>query len=160
VVQLTVSKKEQLEFLLHRAWEIEKKFESMSTWEAFMNVGSKYRKTVLTLAKDSHNHRLNLEEILKDLDLEAPREEIDRSEFRFEGKDSMLILQDVAKMDEAARDLYKDLAENTDPKLIAGLSSRKGARFFYQTMNQMVDDENRHVGMVRKLTGHVRRVQL
>ena len=80
---MAISTKEELQFLLHRGWEIEKKFESLSAWSGFVAVGSNYRMTVLTLARDSHLHRLNLEKLLKTLGFEAPTNEIPEGPFDF-----------------------------------------------------------------------------
>jgi hypothetical protein len=156
---MAISTKEDLQFLLHRGWEIEKKFESLSAWSGFVAVGSNYRMTVLTLARDSHLHRLNLEKLLKTLALEAPTNEIPEGTFDFEGMLDSEILQKTVKQDEIARDLYTKIVENTDPKIVSALSGREDADFFFQTLKQMVEDETRHIGMVRKIAGHITRIQ-
>ena len=82
---MAISTKEELQFLLHRSWEIEKNFESLSVWKGFVALDSNYRKTVLTLARDSLKHRLELEKLLKTLNLESPNSEIIKEAFNFEG---------------------------------------------------------------------------
>ena len=156
---MAISTKEELQFLLHRGWEIEKKFESLSAWSGFVAVGSNYRMTVLTLAKDSHLHRLNLEKLLKTLDLEAPTNEIPEGTFDFTGMLDSEILQKTIEQDEIVRDLYTKIVENTDPKIVSALSGGKDVEFFYQTLKQMVEDETRHINMVRKIKGHIKRIQ-
>jgi len=156
---LSISTKEELQFLLHRGWEIEKKFESLSAWKGFVAVGSAYRKTTLTLARDSHKHRLDLEKLLETLDLEAPTNEIPEGTFDFVGMFDSEILQKIIGNDEIAADLYAELAEKTDPKLVATLSGAENVEFFYQTLKQLIDDEKRHVNMVRALTGKIKRIQ-
>jgi len=62
--------KGRITYLIHRSWEIEKKFESVSTWKGFTTIGFSHRKLLLTLARDSQKHRLDLETILRKLSLE------------------------------------------------------------------------------------------
>ena len=156
---MAISTKEELQFLLHRGWEIEKKFESMSVWKAFVAVGSAYRKTILTLGRDSQKHRLALEKLLETLNLEAPSNEMREGNFDFTGKHDAEILREIAKQDEIAKDLYTELTEKTDPKLVASLSSKEVVELFYETLTQMMKDEERHINMVQNLAGHVKRIQ-
>ena len=154
---MAISTKEELQFLLHRGWEIEK-FESLAVWKAFTAVGSTYRRTILTLARDSENHRLELERLLKTLNLEPPTNEMVEGNFDFSGRHDSEILQEIAKQDEIAKDLYNEVAEKTDPKLIGTLSGEKAVELFYRTLKQIVKDEERHVKMVQDLAGHVKRI--
>jgi len=156
---LSISTKEELQFLIHRAWEIEKKFESLSAWKGFVSMGSTYRPTVLTLAGESYIHRLNLEKLLKTLDLEAPTDEIPDGTFDFTGMLDSEILQKIIEQDEIARDLYTKIVENTDPKVVSALLGGKDVEFFYETLKQMVKDETRHINMVRKIAGYIERIQ-
>ena len=82
---MSISTKEELQFLLHRGLEIEKKFESISAWECFVTVDSDNWKTVLSLARDSHKYRLDLEKLLETLNLEAATNEIPDATFDFGG---------------------------------------------------------------------------
>jgi len=159
VAQLSISTKEELQFLIHRAWEIEKKFESLSAWKGFVSIGKTYRSTVLTLARESYMHRLNLEKLLKTLNLEAPTNEIPDGNFDFTGMLDLEILQKIIENDETVRDLYTKIVENADPKIVSALSGKKDVDFFYQTLKQMSVDETRHIDMVRKIAGHVKRIQ-
>ena len=156
---MSISTKEELQFLIHRAWEIEKKFESLSAWKGFVSMGSTYRPTVLTLAGESYIHRLNLEKLLKTLDLEAPTDEIPDGTFDFTGMLDSEILQKIIEQDEIARDLYTKIVENTDPKVVSALLGGKDVEFFYETLKQMVKDETRHINMVRKIAGYIERIQ-
>jgi len=122
-------------------------------------MGSTYRSTVLTLARESYVHRLNLEKLLKTLDLEAPTNEIPEGTFDFTGMLDLEMLQKTIEQDEIARDLYTKIVENTDPKIVSALSGGKDVEFFYQTLKQMVEDETRHISMVRKISGHIKRIQ-
>jgi len=137
---LSISTKEELQFLIHRAWEIEKKFESLSAWKSFVSMESTYRSTVLTLARESHVHRLNLEKLLKTLGLEAPTNEIPEGVFDFAGMLDSEMLQKTIENDERARDLYTQILENTDPEVVSVLCCGKDAEVFYQTLKQMVED--------------------
>ena len=156
---MAISTKEELQFLLHRGWEIEKKFESLSAWKGFVSVGPNNRMIVLTLARDSHKHRVNLERLLKKLDLEAPTNEIPEETFDFTGMLDSEILQKTIRQDEIVRDLYTKIVENIDPKLASALSGGKDVEFFYRTLKQMIEDETRHIDMVRKVAGHITRIQ-
>jgi hypothetical protein len=49
--------------------------------------------------------------------------------------------------------------ENTDPKVVSALSGGNHVEFFYQTLKQMVEDETRHITLVRKIAGHITRIQ-
>ncbi|MCJ7721144.1 hypothetical protein MUO98_01865 [Candidatus Bathyarchaeota archaeon] len=155
---MSISTKEELQFLLHRGLEIEKKFESISAWDGFVTVDSDNRKTVLTLARDSHMHRLDLEKLLETLNLEAATNEISDATFDFGGMLDAEILQKIIAQDEIAADLYTELAEKTDPKLVAALSGLKNVEFFYKTLEHIVEDEKRHMHMVKALTGTITRI--
>ena len=155
---MAISTKEELQFLLHRGWEIEKKFESLSVWKAFVAVGSAYRKTILTLGRDSQKHRLALEKLLKTLNIESPTNKMVEGNFDFSDKHDSETLQEIAKQDEIAKDLYSEIAEKTDPKLIVTLSGEKAVDLFYRTLKQLVNDEEKHVKMVKDLAGHLKRI--
>jgi hypothetical protein len=156
---LSISTKEDLQFLLHRAWEIEKKFESLSAWKGFVSMGQTFRSTVLTLARESYNHRLNLEKLLKSLNLEAPTNEIPDGVFNFTDMLDLEAIQKIVENDELVRDLYAKIVESADPKVVSALSGEKNADFFYQTLKRMIEDETRHISMVRKSSGHINRIQ-
>ena len=156
---MTISTKEELQFLLHRGLEIEKDFESLSVWKGFVSIGSKYRPTVLTLARDSHKHRLELEKLLKKLNLESATDEIPEELFDFKGMLDVEIHQKIVETDQTVADLYTELAKKTDPKLVAFLSGDEDVDFFYSMLNRLVEDENRHVNMVKSITGSIARIQ-
>ena len=156
---MTISTKDELQFLLHRALEIEKDFESISVWKGFVSIASKYRPTVLKLARESHQHRLELEKLLVVLKLDAPTDEIPEQAFNFEGMMDNEILQKIVENDQIAADLYSELAEKTDPKLISGLSGDENVSVFFDLLNRLVADEHRHVNMVKSITGDIIRVQ-
>ena len=156
---MTISTKDELQFLLHRALEIEKDFESISVWNGFVSIGSKYRPTVLTLARESHKHRLELEKLLKALNLDSPTDEIPEHTFDYEGLMDVEILQKIVENDQIAADLYSELAKKTDSKLVAGLLGDESVSVFYDLLHRLVEDENRHVKMVKSVTGDIVRVQ-
>ena len=156
---MSISTKEELQFLLHRAFEIEKKFESVSAWKGFVSVDSTYRKTVLVLARDSHKHRLDLEQLLNKLHLELPTSEIPDETFDFEGMLDSEILYRIVEQDQMVADLYGELVEMTDPKLVSSLSGTDDVSFFYDGLKRIVEDELRHVQMVKSISGNIKRVQ-
>ncbi|PVX26981.1 MAG: hypothetical protein CW716_04620 [Candidatus Bathyarchaeum sp.] len=156
---MSISTKEELQFLLHRAWEIEKKFESLSAWKGFVSVGQTFRSTVLTLARESYTHRLNLEKLLKSLNLEATTNEIPDGVFDFTGMLDSEAIQKIVENDEIVKDLYTKIVETTDPKVVSELSGGKNTDFFYQTLKRMIEDETRHISMVKKTAGRIERIQ-
>ena len=156
---MTISSKDELQFLIHRAWEIEKKFESLSAWKSFVSMGSSNRLTVLTLARESHVHRLNLEKILKILGLDVPTNEIPEVTFEFEGMLPSEMLLKIVEYDEMARDLYNHILENTNSQIISTLCRGKANEFFYKVLKQMIEDETKHICMVRKISGLIERIQ-
>jgi len=156
---LTISSKEELQFLIHRAWEIEKKFESLSAWKSFVSMGSSNRLTVLTLARESHAHRLNLEKLLKILGLEVPTNEIPEVTFEFEGVLPSEMLSKIVEYDEMARDLYNHILENTNSQIISTLYRDKDNEFYYKVLKQMIEDETKHIRMVRKISSLIERIQ-
>ena len=85
-------------------------------------MGQTFRPTVLTLARESYMHRLNLEKLLKTLGLEAPTNEIPKETFDFEGMLDLEAIQKIVQNDELVRDLYTRIVESTDPKLVSALS--------------------------------------
>ena len=127
--------------------------------KGFVSVGQKFRSTVLTLARESYNHRLNLEKLLKTLNLEDPTNEIPDQVFDFSGMLDSEAIQKIVENDEIAKDLYTKIVEGTDPKVVSALSGEKNVDFFYQTLKRMIEDETRHISMVRKLSGRIERIQ-
>lgn len=156
---MTISSKEELQFLIHRAWEIEKKFESLSAWKSFVSMGSSNRLTVLTLARESHAHRLNLEKLLKILGLEMPTNEIPEVTFEFESVLPSEMLSKIVEYDEMARDLYNHILENTNSQIISTLYRDKDNEFYYKVLKQMIEDETKHIRMVRKISSLIERIQ-
>jgi len=51
------------------------------------------------------------------------------------------ILQKIIAQDEITADLYTELADKTDLKLVAALSGLKNVEFFYKTLEHIVEDE-------------------
>ena len=127
--------------------------------KGFVSVGQKFRSTVLTLARESYNHRLNLEKLLKTLNLEDPTNEIPDQVFDFSGMLDSEAIQKIVENDEIAKDLYTKIVECTDPKVVSALSGEKNVDFFYQTLKRMIEDETRHISMVRKSSGRIERIQ-
>lgn len=155
---MVISTKEELEFLIHRSWEIEKNFELLSIWKGVLSVGSTNRKTILKLAKDSQKHKLDLEKLLEILNLEYPKMEIPSQSFDFENMLDIEILQKIIKNDETVLDLYCEIFEKTDPKLITYLSKEKNTDFFFNIFNKLIEDEKRHVNLVKSITGTITRI--
>ena len=110
------------------------------------------------MATDSHKHRIDLEKMLEILGLEASTDEIPNVKFDFEGMFDDEILQKIVEQDKIIADLYRELVEKTDPKLVAVLSGGKNVELFYQTLNRLITDENRHVRMVQALSGRITRI--
>jgi len=155
---MSISTKEELQFLLHRGLEIEKNFESLSAWKGFVFVESYHRKIVLVLARESNKHALDLEKMLKTLGLELPTSEFVQGIFDFEGMLDSEILHKIVRQDEIAADIYSELVEKTDPKLVRSLSGNEDTSFFYQSLKRIIEDEKRHVSMVKSLTGAIVRI--
>ena len=103
-------------------------------------------------------HRFDLEKLLETLNLEAATNEIPDAKFDFGGMLDAEILQKIIARDEIAADLYTELAEKTDPKLVAALSGLKNVEFFYKTLEHIVEDEKKHMHMVNALTGTITRI--
>lgn len=156
---MKISTEKELQFLLHRGWEIEKKFESLSVWKGFIAVSPAYRKIILTLGMDSENHRLALEKLLETLNLEVPTEIMLEGKFDFSGCYDAEILRKIAEQDEIAKDLYTELMKESAPKLIATLASGEAVELFRNTLAQLVKDEERHIAMVQNLAGNMKRIQ-
>jgi hypothetical protein len=74
------------------------------------------------------------------------REMISNFKDKYDGE----ILTEIAKQEEIARDLYTRILEKTDYKLFEGLTRTEDATFFYQILKQMVNDEKRHIEMMKK----------
>ena len=122
-------------------------------------MGQTFRSTVLTLARDSYTHRLNLEKLLKSLNLDAPTSEIPDGVFDFAGMLDSEAIQKIVENDEIVKDLYTKIVESTDPKIVSDLSGEKNVDFFYETLKRMIEDETRHIGMVKKTAGRIERIQ-
>ena len=69
------------------------------------------------------------------------------------------ILYKIVRQDEIAADIYSELVEKTDPNLVRSLSGNDDTSFFYQTLKRIIEDEKRHVSMVKSLTGAIVRIQ-
>ena len=122
-------------------------------------MGSSHRLTVLTLARESYAHRLNLEKILKILGLEVPTNEIPEVSFDFVGMLPAEMLLKIVEYDEMARELYNHILNNTNSQVFLTWCSGKDTDFFYKTLKQMVEDETKHICMVKKITGLIERIQ-
>ena len=144
--------------LLNRAWEIEKNFESVASWKAYITVDSNYRKTLLPLLLDSEKHRVNLEKLMVELNFKTPTNEKENL-FTFKDKYDSEILAEIVKQDEIARDLYTSILEKTDQKLLEEILRTNDATFFYQTLKQMVNDEKRHIEIVKNITPKINRIK-
>ena len=68
------------------------------------------------------------------------------------------ILQKIIKNDETVLDLYCEIFEKTDPKLITYLSKEKNTDFFFNIFNKLIEDEKRHVNLVKSITGTITRI--
>jgi hypothetical protein len=157
-VSLLNLSKEELNMLLNRAWEIEKNFESLASWKAYITVDSNYRKTLITLLLDSEKHIVNLEKIMVELNFKIPTNEREMI-FNFLDKYDSEVLTEIVKQDEIARDLYITILEKTDQTLLEGLTRTKDTTFVYQTLKQMANDEKRHIEMVKKITPKMKRIK-
>ena len=88
-----------------------------------------------------------------------PTSEIPDGVFDFMGMLDSEAIQKIVENDEMVKDLYKKIVESTDPKIVSALSDGKNVDFFYQTLKRMIEDETRHIHMVRKISGHIKRIQ-
>jgi rubrerythrin len=157
VSELNLSK-EELQFLLNRAWEIEKYFESLTSWKGYITVDSSYRKMLLSLLLDSEKHRVQLEQLLINLNFPIPTTASD-IHFHFQDKYDAEVLTEIAKQEEIARDLYTSIVENTDSTLIEELTRSNDTSMFYRTLDQLVKDEKRHIHLLRKNTSTITRIK-
>ena len=104
-------------------------------------------------------HRLNLERLLKTLNLEVPTNEIPDGVFDFTGMLDSEAIQKIVENDEMVKDLYTKIVESTDSNTVSDLSGEKNVVFFYQTLKRIIEDETRHIRMVRKASGRIERIQ-
>ena len=155
---MSISTKEELQYLLHRSWEIEKKFESISVWKGFTAITSTHRNLLLTLARDSQKHRLHLETILSKLGLEAPINEINDPKFDFDGMMDEEILQKIRAQDEMIAELYEEILEKTKADLVASLSDNNTVDIFFNTLKTLIEDEKRHVKLIKAVAGTIVRI--
>jgi len=155
---MSISTKEELQYLLHRSWEIEKKFESIPIWRGFTTITSTHRKLLLTLARDSQKHRLDLEMMLSKLGLAAPTTEIGDSQFDFNGMMDEEILQKIRGHDEMIAALYTEILEKTNTKLVATLSNDNDITFFVNTLKTLIQEEKRHVNLINSVAGNIIRI--
>jgi len=155
---MSISTKEELQYLLHRSWEIEKKFESIPIWRGFTTIGFSHRKLLLTLARDSQKHRLDLEMMLRKLGLAAPTTEIGDSQFDFDGMKDAEILQKIRAHDEMIAALYTEILEKTNTKFVATLGNDDDINFFINTLKSLIQDEKRHVNLINAVVGNIIRI--
>lgn len=88
-----------------------------------------------------------------------PTNEISDGVFDFTGMLDMEVIQKIVENDEVVKDLYTKLVESTDPKIVSDLFGEKNADWLYQTLKRMIEDETRHISMVKKIAGRIERVQ-
>jgi succinate dehydrogenase flavin-adding protein (antitoxin of CptAB toxin-antitoxin module) len=69
------------------------------------------------------------------------------------------ILLKIVEYDEMARELYTHILENTNSQVFLTLCSGKDTEFFYIALKQMIEDEIKHISMVRKISSLIERIQ-
>ena len=88
-----------------------------------------------------------------------PTNEMPDGVFDFSGMLDMEAIQKIVENDEIVKDLYTKLVESIDPKIVSDLSGEKNADCLYQTLKRMIEDETRHISMVKKIAGRIERIE-
>jgi hypothetical protein len=97
--------------------------------------------------------------MLKKLGLDAPTNEIPETSFAFNGLHNSEILDKTVEYDDMARELYIQFLEKTNPKVISFLIDGNDVAIFNAQLKQMIEDETRHIGMVKTMVSKIHRIQ-
>jgi len=132
--------------ILRRALEIEKGFENLAQWEAYVqSKNDDFRNTIFTMISESEHHASMVEGMLKELgaDLDG-KYGLKQMVFDFSGKDEKEILNELAKTEKLALDTYSNLKKTlvgTDTGTWLPQSSRG---YIIDTLIQLILDEEHH----------------
>ena len=88
-----------------------------------------------------------------------PTNEIPNGVFDFTDMLDMEAIQKIVENDEMVKDLYTKIVESTDRKTVSDLFGKKNADYLYQILKRMIEDETRHISMVKKIAGRIERIQ-
>ena len=88
-----------------------------------------------------------------------PTNEIPNGVFDFTDMLDMEAIQKIVENDEMVKDLYTKIVESTDLKVVSDLFGEKNADCLHQTLKRMIEDETRHISMVKKIAGRIERIQ-
>ena len=139
---------------LQKALEIEKGFETMAEWEGYVSVKEKeFREVLFQLVSDSARHSRTVESLLGMVRVTADNRglPLQPREFSFKTKSEAEIMAEISRMEHIMFDLYSDIRESlrsSGPSNL--LVDPDDASAFMTSLDELVNDESRHISIISK----------
>jgi len=155
---IDISNKEELQLLFGKALWMESKLELALQWEAYMNMGEKYRDLLFTIAHDSESHSIVLREIcsnIEGLDLQKEIEVFDSKEFDLSKMIDEENFTQMLRYELLALDIYTKLNNLTNRKFLEKIWKGKNIDEYYNKLKWLVKEEERHRDLIKPLVGRV-----
>jgi hypothetical protein len=153
----------ELNSLLGRAYWIETQFELIIQWKAYNEVSEELRDVLFVLSHDSEKHKMILQQLCDNLEGINPQQvtkdmAFDTRDFKFEGKLEEEIALHIQKNEYLALDIYKKIRDFSDKELIKTLWQGDNPVWFFQQLDFLIKEEQKHISMVQPYIGKIERI--
>ena len=148
--------------LLGRLYWVESEMELMGQWDAYTEVGERYRDILFTLSHDSEKHKTRLENLFSKIDgcdTNTVLSRTEREKIELKGKREEEILQEVLKYDQLALDLYRRVHSSVQRPLIRERWNGDDPDEFFRTLKWLIEEEKRHVALLKEHVGKPERIR-
>ncbi|UCE81470.1 MAG: hypothetical protein JSV94_03415 [Methanobacteriota archaeon] len=145
---------DELADLMHKALEIERGFELIAQWEGYVGVRKKeFREILFLLVSETNGHVRTLESMIEKIrteqDYRGPP--IQQRVFNFKGKNELEILTEISKIENIMLDIYSDIRDALkESDMTKILIDKNEARPFLTALENLIDDETRHLTTTSK----------
>ncbi|QLH75501.1 MAG: hypothetical protein HPY73_08725 [Methanomassiliicoccales archaeon] len=153
--------KAELAGILRKALEIEKGFENLAQWEAYVQAKNEgFRNMIFTMISESEHHATLVEEMLKRIGSgRTDQYELRKQVFDFTSREEKEIIGELARTEKLALDTYINIKQGLLLSDVSSWIPESDRRFLIETLDILIEEEMKHVEMTSKNIGKVERIR-
>jgi len=154
-----------LKSLLAKAFWVESRLENSPQWLGYIKIQDAQAKNVLfQISLESENHKSKLKEIIskiRDFDLEETLKDLnlEKPEYNFDRKKDAEIFQTIMESERFALEIYSKIIEAIDVNIIEKVWTGNDSKEFFSTFSWLIDQEKNHINLLEPFTlGNIERI--
>lgn len=159
-MSIEINNIEELQTLFEKAYLIESNFELTMEWDAYINAEEQNKNLLFTLAHDSEGHKNLIKELSTKIEGINFDKELDpiKPQFDFSHMIDEAIFTQLIKYENLALDIYTRIHDLTNKEFIKNHWKGDNWSEFFSKFEWLIQEEKKHIMLIKDLIGDVKLV--